>query len=306
MSAAPKPRPAADCPRRRGLGSKTIELRTAIRSVLASFDGPMSTRQVFYQCVSIAAIANTKADYDRVQRALVAMRRDGAIPYNRIVDRTRRKHRLSAWASATDAIAQLHAQYRRDLWVSQRTVVHVGCEKQALEGIFADAVNDYGASLWTIRGYISEGFIFEWAEEIRELNDAGKDVVVAWFGDFDPSGLDLERDLHKRLTGFGARFDWLRCGIHRADIDRFSIPNVGVKPSDSRSRKFLARYGDIAAELDALSPAELRSRIHSAIVDHIDVVPWNELAALVKIERESIALVATNWNAALAAARGAS
>ncbi|MBI2393179.1 MAG: hypothetical protein HYV09_26575 [Deltaproteobacteria bacterium] len=303
MTLASKSGPATDCVRHRGLGRRTHELRDAIVRVLDGFDGSMSTRQVFYQVVSIGAIENSPANYDRVQRAIVAMRRDGTIPYARIVDRTRRKYQRAAWDSAEEAVGALHSQYRRDLWADQPTVVHVACEKQALEGIFAAACDEYGASLWILRGFISEGFVWEWAEDIRALNAAGKRVVIAFFGDFDPSGLDLERDLLDRLDGFGAEFECFRWGIHREDIDEYGIPSVGVKATDSRTKRFVAEHGTVTAELDALPPAVLRKRVKDAIVDEIDPTAWNRLVEITNIERESMAHVARNWNSIVAMAR---
>jgi hypothetical protein len=266
----------------------------------------MSTRQLFYQCVSRGAVPNSNASYDRVQRLVVDLRREGAIEYDRIVDRTRIKHRVSQWEGPIQIMEAVGKQYRRDLWSEQDNVVMVACEKQALEGIFAEVVDRYGASLWTLHGYGSESFLYEWANEIRKYYDDGKGVLVAYFGDFDPTGLDIERHAQKSLEGhLGVTVDWTRRGLTEEDFEAFELVNVAVKSSDSRARAYLEKYGNKAAELDALPPDELRLRIESVIEEYIDSDAWDRLADVETVERESINVVVKNWDVALEAARGA-
>jgi hypothetical protein len=217
-----------DQKRSRGLGKKTLALRDATLTVFASFDGSMSTRQVFYQLVSRGAVVNTPAAYGTVQRLLVDMRRDGSVDYSRVVDRTRRKHHLPGWDGVEALMAGASAAYRRNLWSSQPTHVHVCCEKQALEGVFSEIVDEYGAPLWTLRGFVSEAYVWEWSEEIKALTENGIDVVVAYFGDHDPSGLCLEEDCRARLRDQGAEFTWKREGLLQRDFDRFFLFNVDV------------------------------------------------------------------------------
>jgi hypothetical protein len=287
--------------RRRGCGRRTIELAQAALEVFAGFDGSMSTRQVYYQLVSRGVIQNKSSEYERVQRLLVEMRRDGRVSYHRVVDRTRGKHQRPGWAGVEQLMDAASDQYRRDLWLDQSTVVMVACEKQALEGIFAEACDEYGASLWTLRGYSSESFAFEWATEIRRVTRSGSDVVVAYFGDFDPSGLGIEQDSKDKLTRHGASATWFRHGLVVDDFDLFDLVNVPVKRSDSRAKSYLDKYGDRAAELDALPPDELRNRIREAIEEHIDVDTWERVRATEMTERESLQMVTRNWDRAVQA-----
>jgi hypothetical protein len=291
--------------RGRGLGQKTIALRAAIVDVFATFDGAMSARQVYYQLVSRGAVPNTGPAYGTVQRLLVEMRRDESVDYDRVVDRTRGKHHRLGWDGVADIMAHMSEGYRRDLWASQGVHVHVACEKQALEGVFADVVDQYGGPLWVLRGFSSESFLYEWAEEIKKLNEANIEVVIAYFGDHDPSGLDIERDTQERLHEHGAVFEWERYGLLWKDFDEYSLINVDVKTTDTRSRPYLETYGNRAAELDALPPDVLRQRIEHAIETYIDADEWHRLQRAEALESESLTLVSKNWTAAVEAARGA-
>lgn len=302
MSAEAKMRPASNSRRRY---RKTADLAAAIVAVLDDYPTfNMSTRQVYYQCVSRGVVDNCVAGYEKVQRLVVELRRDGVIPYDRIVDRTRAKHQRAGWDGAEEIIRACGQQFRRNLWATQDTVVMIGLEKQALEGVFAEAVDEYGASLWTLHGYGSESFMFEWATEIKAYNDDGKVVEVYYFGDHDPTGLDIERDAIEKLEAHGADFEWSRSGLKYIDLVTYDLVNVPVKTGDTRSKNYLEVYGDSAAELDALPPDELQQRIRSCIDEHIDHEERERILRNEELERESLRLVAGNWKKAVAAAGG--
>lgn len=296
-------------PKRRGPGAKTIALRAQVSDIVGAFTGSMSVRQVFYQLVSRGSVQNTGAAYESVSRLIVAMRRDGSIPYEQIVDRTRRVHKRAGWAGVREAMQSLASQYRRDPWDEQPVHVHIACEKQALEGVFSDVVDTYGAPLYVLRGFASEAFVFEWAVEIARAIDTGHRVIVAYFGDHDPSGLTIERDCRSRLArhvgDVGPALTWQRFGLLHGDLDRFGLVNVPVKRTDSRARSYLEEFGDRAAELDALPPAVLRDRILDAIAAHVDVEAWDRVRAIEAAESESLDVVAGSFERAVAAARAA-
>jgi hypothetical protein len=291
--------------RKRGLGRRTLALTTQILDIIAGFDGPMSVRQCFYQAVSRGAIDNSVSGYDKVQRLLCVLREDGQVPFTRIVDRGRRKHQRSEWDSVEEILHAVSDQYRRDAWSEQDTIVMVGCEKLALEGVFAAACDEYGASLWTFVGSGSITFFFDWATEIKRYVEQGKRVEIVYFGDHDPSGLVIEATARRKLEEHGAVFGWRRGGLLWEDFADFDVANVPVKKTDPNTKKYLTTYGNRAAELDALPPDVLRERVRSVITEHIDVERWNLIRFEEQIQQASLRLVAGNWDAALAGARGA-
>jgi hypothetical protein len=290
----------------RGLGKKTIALREEILAVLEDFNGRMSSRQVAYQLVGRQAIENTEKEKERVGRVIVDMRKEGLIPYTRIVDRTRSKHQLDGWNGVTDIMEAAASQYRRNLWADQPVIPMVACEKRALEGVFSAIVDEYGVSLWTFGGFNSLSFDYEWSEAIKEITETGKRVEVAYFGDHDPDGICIEDTSFERLgEEFGADFEWARWGLHSEDFSKFEIARIPVKKTSPRAKVFLKKFGDRAAELDALPPAELESRIRQAIEEHIDGKKWEELKKVEAAERDSLKIVIDNWEAAVLGARGA-
>ena len=275
----------------------TLPLRQVVLDVLAGFDGSMSTRQVYYQVVSHAGLPNCQKSYLRVARLVLQMRRAGDIPYGRIVDRGRAVHRLPGWDGAVDFMRSVAPQYRRDIWTDQPAVAMVACEKAALEGVFTEQVDEYGASLWTCRGFPSESFLYDWSQTIEAYSDNGQTVVIGYFGDLDPSGLAIADHAESTLRGFGADFEFIRLGLLPSDIETYSIPALPLKKSDTRSRSYRKRYGDIAAELDALPPNVLRKRIADFIEVHIDADRLERMRVAEAAEQASINMFAKAFQA---------
>lgn len=290
--------------RLRGKGRRTIALHTAIASVLERDSDAWSTRQVFYALVSTATVANSVSEYRRVCRAVVNMRREGAIPYSRIKDRRRVAKQRPSWDGLEDILEIAATNYRRDMWTDQPTIPIIALEKASLEGVVAAAADAFGVAVWTYGGFNSESFSFECAEEIRELVDRGKRIVIGYLGDHDPSGLEIERVERERLERFGVRCDWRRLGIFDDDIRRLNLPLIPAKKSDTRSKRFLIQF-DRCAELDALPPDELRGRVRTFIEEFVDAAAWERVRLVEAAERESLAAVAKHPLAAIAAARAA-
>ncbi len=318
---------------RRGLGKKTVAMWQAIGEMLELEryrDVKVTSRQIAYQLVGKPwqAIENVESDKQRVGRIIVDMRRKGAIPYSRITDRSRRKRFVSSWEDAKEYIDA--GAYRQNMWTDQPVIPMIACEKQALEGIFDEVCGEYGLSPWIIRGFNAESFDYEWSEAIKEITALGKRVVIAYFGDWDPSGLCIEEVSHAKLgdgerkygfskepfEGFGATFTWERLGLVQEDFDRFGIATVPIKmpkvidgklrKGDPRAKVFLNNFGQQAAELDALPPDELERRIRQFIERYIDKDLWKRTKRVEAAQRASLKIVTDNWNVSLAAAQRAS
>ena len=90
----------------------------------------------------------------------------------------------------------------------------------------------------------------------RQQEETGLLIVVYFISDHDPSGLDLQRAWEQALTSFGARFQLIRIGLTRAQVDALDNARlregIEVKPSDSRSKTYLAEHGDRCWEVDIL------------------------------------------------------
>ena len=81
--------------------------------------------------------------------------------------------------------------------------------------------------------------------------------------DFDPSGLEIPKDLRRRAKRLGIKTKIERIGINPEQIpeERRTMSLVQLKPRDSRYPAFVAEYGTRAYEVEALSNREIRELV---------------------------------------------
>ena len=104
---------------------------------------------------------------------------------------------------------------------------------------------------------------------------------MLYFGDFDPSGEDMHRSLIERFATLGVYPEIPKAALTPEDARR--LPGDVTKADDTRAAAFVAKYGDLAVELDALPVGELRSRIQQGVEEWMDMDALSENA---RIERE--------------------
>lgn len=246
---------------------KTQNLIDAAREVLAEYN-PMTLRQVYYQLVSRHVIDNNRNEYQRLGRALVKGRQDSQIPWEWIEDRGRKPRVPSAWGGLADFLDTVRRSYRRDIWPAQPCFTIVWVEKDALSGIFEDITHGYGVPLMIGRGYNSWSALHDVAERIREMH---RPTTILYYGDFDPSGEDIVRALDEGLQFFGIQPNVAKVSLTKVDVEEYNLPPDFTKKTDSRSKAFVERYGDMAVELDALPMPVLREKIRTAIEANLDM-----------------------------------
>jgi hypothetical protein len=239
----------------------------------------MTLRQLYYQLISRQVIENNRSQYQAVSIALVGARKDGFIPWEWIEDRTRRPRKVSMWDNLSDFGDSVLSSYRRDVWDSQPRYVEVWLEKDALSGIFEDVLEPYGVTLNVGRGYDGWDSIHNAAERYG----TGESTTVLYFGDFDPSGEDMARSLKERLSFFESSPEIVKCALVYDDIALYNLPPDYTKAKDTRQKGFVAKYGDVAVELDALPIDVLRDRIVREVETRMDL---SALGAVQETERQ--------------------
>ena len=248
-----------------GLHKKTLMIIDTAREILAEHQ-PMTVRQVFYQLVSRQVIENTKSRYNAVSKALVTARKEGIIPWEWVEDRLRRPRRVPMWDGLPGFAEAARRSYRRDVWLAQPTYLEVWLEKDALSGIFEDALTRYGVTLNVGRGYDGWDSIRNAAARFNEWGDG----VVCYFGDLDPSGEDMVRSLRERLAFFGCEPEIVKSALTLADVEQYQLPPALTKKTDTRRKAFVRKYGDMAVELDALPVHVLRKRLVDEVEARMD------------------------------------
>jgi len=238
---------------------------------------PLTLRQVYYQLVGKGYIENKVSQYNMLSNLLKWARIDGYIAWVDIEDRVRAFHNGTGWDNRQHFIEEeLQAfltGYRRDLLQSQDKYIEVWIEKDALSSIFTRVAMPYCISTVVCRGFSSVSFLNDFKSRLSYHRD--KQPVMLYFGDFDPSGVEMLEAMKTTLqdelgvTGI----DFKRVALLEDDTSTYNLPHNpdALKKTDSRARKHMEAYGEVAVELDALRPDVLEEKIRTAIEAELDM-----------------------------------
>lgn len=254
----------------------------------------LTLRQLYYQFVSRDYLPNTQQSYKRLGDIVSKARRAGLIDWEAIVDRTRNLQRLSTWESAPEIVRAVAEQFRLDRWANQPVYVEVWFEKDALMGVFERVAHRLRVPFFSCRGYTSDSEVWGAAQRLRR-HRRGKDVVVLHFGDHDPSGIDMTRDIRDRLELFGARVEVRRLALNMDQIERYDPPPNPAKETDSRFESYQRLYGDESWELDALEPDVLARLVTAEVADLVDRDQWDRDCQEEQQAREELHAVAEQY-----------
>jgi hypothetical protein len=268
--------------RNRRTKAEVEAVRGAAREELAA-GHPMTLRQVHYRLVSRDDVIqpNTVSAYDTLGGWLRDDRLAGIIPWEWMEDRLRQATVWDMWDDPAEFLHGVRDDYSRNVWQDQEHYVEVWCEKDALSGIFSDVLGRYGVTLNIGRGYDGWSSIKRAADRYHRRKDDGIDTTVLYFGDFDPSGEDMHRSLVERFATLGVYPEIPKSALTHDEAR--ALPGDVTKADDTRAAAFVAKYGDLAVELDALPVDELRSRIQQGVEEWMDM---DALAENARIEGE--------------------
>jgi len=119
---------------------------------------------------------------------------------------------------------------------------------------------------------------------------------MLYFGDFDPSENEMleamKTTLKDELGVDGLQFK--RIALLKDDIFTYKLPHnpEAIKKKDTRAKKHVAEYGELAVELDALRPDVLEKKIEDAIIDEItDAKAYNSEIKLYQKEQAELQTV---------------
>lgn len=256
--------------------------------ILESFKVKMTVRQAYYQLVAADLIPNNIKSYKRIVGIIRDARMCGLLDWDWIEDRLREPRIPASWGSIQEIVAVAQKQFCLDRWASQDHYIEVWLEKDALAGIVGAETSTWKVPLQVNRGYSSVVAMREAAHRFIRASEDGKECIVGYFGDHDPSGEDMVRDIRDRLSTFGADLRVEKLAILQDDIEQYHLPPQPVKDSDARAAAFREAHGDECVELDALRPDVLRGRVNDFIEDHLDMDAWNKVREEEKRQRNSI------------------
>jgi len=302
---------------------RTIQRANDIIDEYAAQGFDLTLRQLYYQFVARGLLPNTQREYSRLGGIVNDARLAGLIDWERITDRTRSLRRLQHWDNPGEIVSDASLWYNRDLWASQDVRPEVWIEKDALAGVFESVCTNNDVPYFSCRGYTSQSEMWSAGQRLLGYLRDGKRVVIFHFGDHDPSGRDMTRDVEERLTLFLRHhraedmdldlddpddadcvegeirdlFEVRRMALNYAQVEQFDPPPNPVKQTDSRWQKYVDETGlDESWELDALDPGTLVGLVETGIESIRHASRWNRAEAEERRGREQLRLVASRWD----------
>ena len=238
----------------------------------------LTIRQLYYQLVSRDIIPNEERSYKQLINTTTNGRMAGLIDWDMIEDRTRSFITRNRWNSPSEVLHASAEQFHMDMWDNQDQRVFLIVEKEALVSVFERVCHQFDVPLLAARGYPSMSVMRAFAEDdVESAMNRGQRVVILQFGDHDPSGIDMTRDLRDRISTFCMGEDWElhRIALNMDQIEEIKPPPNPAKKTDSRFTNYRDEYGTNSSwELDALPPTYLENLARDQIELFIDDDRW--------------------------------
>ncbi len=251
-------------------------------------------RTLFYRLVSLQVIPNTKNSYKQLSKVLVKERKEGNIEWDAIADEGRLvlcnfndvyESPEQYIQRGINHIKNADSRYKVPRWYKQKHYVELWIEKQALADTFESLLEDRQVRIVVNKGYAGWTFLSENADRLMDirLKDPDKRIHILYFGDFDPSGEDMDRHLSEALSHFGLEYivDFERTAVTEDQIDKYNLPPIPEDrqtleklDNDSRKDGFIDKHGQlIAVEIDALLaivPEQFKQLVQESVDQYFD------------------------------------
>ncbi len=299
--------------------SLLIEMANTICAEYEAQGFVLTLRQLYYQFVARDIIPNKQTEYKRLGDILGDARMAGLLDWSYMEDRGRNLEEVSHWESPSSILYAVGSQYRIEKWRDQPYYPVVMVEKDALTGVFGPVCRRLDVPLFPCKGYMSLSALWQLGQRLKGYAENGQIPIILHFGDHDPSGIDMTRDIGKRLTTFigqdlleevgaegevedddgnvGVGIEIRRLALNIEQVRQYDPPPNPAKITDSRAAGYIKRFGRESWELDALNPTILGQLVEDAVEDLRDDDKWEAAVASERADRARLQRLARDWEA---------
>lgn len=244
--------------------------------------GELTLRALHYQLVG-RGMFNTMQHYKRVVSAMEVARWSGEVNFEAFSDleRTMVNSTRADETVYEDKVEQAKEQvslwmrsYRKNRWENQPVYAEIFIEKKALQMMFEGTARENEIALGAVKGYPSLTFLYEAAQRFKEMNRRGKECVILYFGDYDPSGEDIPRSIEENINRMGGNVEVRRFALFEHQVIEWNLPPAPTKDTDSRTANW---DGLGQVELDAVDRDVLQELCQTAIDSVFDEDLHNDL-----------------------------
>jgi len=265
-------------------------LKNSLEIIQEYNKGILSIRGLHYRLVD-RGMTNDIRHYKKVGEAMKFARWDNLIDFDFFVDNERdiigrtRYEETTVESSLDNAkywIEYYMNNYYKNNWENQENYVEVFIEKKALQGVFKPICEEMGVALVPCKGYPSLTFLNEARLRFDNAYLDGKDPIILYFGDYDPSGEDIPRSIVDNLSKMGCNVELDRRLLLKQNVIDWKLPCAPIKEGDTRSKEW---DGIGQVELDSIDPKKLQRLCREAINEYFDKELYNDLLELQRIEK---------------------
>jgi hypothetical protein len=227
--------------RRRRSPAQLAQLSRQIMDFLRKHH-PQSIRHVYYVMTNPRLpqpVEKTETGYVHVQRRMVSMRRDGTLPYGWVIDTSRSGIFVNTFTSPKNFIETMLWQYRADPWLQSKWYCEVWVESRSISGVIEELCDEYGVTLYPCGGFTSLTLAFEASPALNRAAANGKKLMILYIGDWDQSGVIIDKSVEKELREHlnrGVQLHFERIAITEEQIAEYDLPTKPRKEGDKRSR----------------------------------------------------------------------
>jgi hypothetical protein len=216
---------------------------------------------------------------------LGVLRKAGDLGWDMVLDLTRELDQWQTYESPRAARAALRRRYDEDRWLGQPFFPILVVEKDTMEPVCRPMAMGWQMPFASSRGYGSLTLQHDVALMLRRRQaKTGQRIKVYFVSDLDPSGLDLQRSWEDALRDFGVTVEFIRIGLTRDQVrDNVDVRgnpleglSIEVKESDSRSKAYIAQYGDQCWEVDILPAAIIDDALDADIRSWLNRKLWQQ------------------------------
>lgn len=273
--------------------AKTIKYAdwlTEFNRIIGTFP-TVTVRQLFYQMTVSGIITNCIADYKRMDAALVKARDNNDVDWSIFEDDSRTEQiNRGDYTSIEEFKYTIKNQWKNwnnytDIWKNQDVHLEIFIEKNALLNQVNNVAEKYQVNVCPVKGYSSYTYL---GKQGDRLNNYSK-VVILYIGDFDPSGLDIQRSIEQRLNSYSCgNYTMNRIALTWNQIQQLQLPSYFVKLKDTRSKDFISKYGNNCWETEALSPTDLAKTIEDEILKYFDTSKYQQLLKEIESDKQTL------------------
>jgi hypothetical protein len=252
--------------------------------------GVLTLRALHYQLVGLG-MTNDMSHYKKVISAMIDARWNGEVEFDVFSDLDRvmvgatRYNETSVEESVDDAKEAINSwmnYYFKNRWENQSYYPEILIEKKALQGVFQGVCKKWNVALGACKGYPSLTFLHEAHLRYKEAIEKGKQPIIIYFGDYDPSGEDIPRSIQENMRKFDVEIELKRIALMEHQVVEWKLPPAPAKETDTRTKNW---DGLGQVELDAVKPEKTIQLCEDAIKEIFDFDLYKKLQKIEAVEQ---------------------